>query len=151
MSSNNADCVCPSNSVALLLWLAYRSTICGGNGLIIYWCSGWIVGETWETESVLPLVQAACRCTLQRCLKGRPRKLNNQTAQSLSCDVTLLPASVMKCKANPQSTVSVDQIGALKTLKGLGLPPPLCRWFWRTTETYPDVSKYLGASIFREC
>jgi hypothetical protein len=27
----------------------------------------------------------------------------------------------MKCKANPQSTVSVDQIGALKILKGLWL------------------------------
>ena len=76
---------------------------------------------------MFPFVQAACGSTLQRCLKGRPRKLDNQTAQSLSCDVALLPVSIVKCKANPQSTVSVIQIGALKILKDLGLPPSSCR------------------------
>ena len=54
---------------------------------------------------MFPFAQDACRCTLQRCLKERPRKLNNQTAQSLSRDVALLPASIVKCKANPQSTI----------------------------------------------
>jgi hypothetical protein len=44
----------------------------------------------------------------------------------------------------------VDQIGALKILKGLGLPPPSCRGFWRLVEKYTGVSKQLSAFIFKE-
>jgi hypothetical protein len=78
------------------------------------------VGDVRDRKCV-PSVRGACRCTLQRRLEGRRRKLNNHAAQSLSRDGALFPASNMKRKANPQSTVSVDQICALKILKGLWL------------------------------